>query len=134
MARLEVERVKRFALANRRSLHDVFRAGARQDLPGFNPGHVLMFADGWKIVYSIEQHPGLWAHHISVSVDGPKTTDGLPSRQGVETILALFGLPAVKKSAFVYEEDLDGGGKAINLLFPFQEPEIEQKTTKETKG
>ena len=40
--------------------------------PGDNPDYMLHINDGFRVVYSLEEQPMGWCHHISVSVDKKK--------------------------------------------------------------
>lgn len=121
-AETEVKRVKEFALARRQSIQEIMRRMNKEDeAPGDDPQYMMEMRDGWKIVYTVEQHPGGWFHHISISVDPRDQEKPWPAIEGVEMILKLFGIGPIKAQAHGWTEDT-GHRKAVNLLFPFTEP------------
>jgi hypothetical protein len=122
LAEAEVQRVRTFALSRRQSLHDIMRRmKGSPEAPGDDPQYMLELKDGWKVVYTIEQQPSGWFHHISVSIDARAEDKPWPHPAGVDMILKLFGLGCVKSAAHGWPENTPNRN-AINLLFPFTEP------------
>ena len=66
--------------------------------------------DGYRVIYSIEEHPIGLCTHISISVES-KTK--YPHEMAVETILKAFEIPPIKENLAVW---LDKEWKAVNLL------------------
>lgn len=123
MAKAKVMRVKEYALANRRTIHDVMRAMKGQSVPGNDANRVVRLFDGYKVVYSVEQQPRGWCHHISIGIK-PRSAKALyPHEQAVREILKLFELPPLEEAVFSYAEDVAGAEKAVNLLFKFESDE-----------
>lgn len=117
-AKAEVKRVKEFALGNRISMHDIMRAMKPGAVPvGDDVNRFCEFFNGYKAVYTVEQQPCGWCHHISVSVDAPKK---FANEYAVMEILSLFGLPAPEDCIHHYVEDLPDDLKALNFLFKFE--------------
>lgn len=115
-----VKKLKEFALSRRLSIHDIIRRGDGTDgAPGDDPNYVVRLKDGWRVVYTVEQHQSGWYHHISVSVDPREKEKQWPHPSGVEMILQLFGLGPIKTHSHLWQEH--GPLKAVNLLFPFSE-------------
>ena len=56
---------------------------------------------GFKIVYSIEEQPVGWCHHISVSV---AAIDKLPNVEAVSLIMSEFGITAKMEDCHIYIE------------------------------
>lgn len=78
--------------------------------PGDDPGHVVHIHDGYRVVYSIdEHHQKVWSH-ISVSIEAQ---DKLPNQAAVERILELFAMKPVMDSEAVWVEESAG---AVNIL------------------
>lgn len=115
-------KVKAFGLMHRLSVHDVMRLLKGQgSIPGDDTQRVLNIVDGWRVVYTVEQHPGGWFHHISISIAPQNANKPFPNDHGVQEILNLFGLGLLKNHTHGWVED-STIGQAINLLFPFTEP------------
>lgn len=121
-AQAEIKRVKAFALANRRNLHAMMRTMNGQDIPGDDQNYRAEFFDGWKVVYTVEQHPGGWFHHFSASIIPRKSKQLYPHPLSVDELLKQFSLPSAEKKSHGWIEDIPDGSKAVNLLFPFVEP------------
>lgn len=81
---------------------------------------------GYRVAFTIEQHPGGWFRHASFSVasDNPKD---LPSITAVNELLPLLGYAhqitdrGVTGELVVYLEKLPGGFKAVNILEPMED-------------
>lgn len=63
--------------------------GGTMIVPGNVPQRVFETPEGYRVVYSIEKHPGGRARHLSMSVYGEKGS--LPSIEAVATIMKLLG-------------------------------------------
>lgn len=121
MAKTKVMRVKKYAMENRRTIHDIMRAMKGQDIPGDDQNFVAWLHDGYKVVYTVEQQPLGWCHHISVSIK-PRSAKALyPHEQAVKEICRLFELPPFEQKIHTYIEDLPEGFKAVNLIFKFED-------------
>ena len=82
------------------------------DLPcvGDNPDHVLHIHNGYRVVFSIEQHEIL-CNHISISVD---TKGKYPNEHAVKMILELFGMNTeYKNSTYIY---IEKKSESINII------------------
>ena len=123
-AKAKVMRVKEHALSNRRTLHDIMRAMQGKDIPGDDSRRVMCLFDGYKVVYSIEQQPKGWCHHISVGIIPKSYKELYPHETAIQEILKLFGLPPLEQAVFAYAEDVPEGQKALNLLFKFNESDL----------
>lgn len=122
--RARAKEVVAYARANRQNIHDLHRmmgqalAGILNPL-GNDPQRQLLIPMGYCLVYSIEQHPGGWMHHVSMS-SAAKGRAPLP--ESIDLALEAMRLSVrMKDAAMVWPEDLDDGNKAINVLFPFTE-------------
>ena len=118
--------VAEYARANRQNIHDMSRmmgqaeAGILNPL-GHDPKRQLHIPMGYMLVYSIEQHPAGWMHHVSMS-SAAKGRAPLP--QSIDLAMEAMGLPVRMKDAnAVWLEDLSGGEKAVNAVFPFRSEE-----------
>ncbi len=65
---------------------------------------------GYRVVYTLEEHPMGLCHHISISVDTPGK---LPNEHAVQAIMDEFGFPLKVQECFVA---LDG--PAVGVLCP----------------
>lgn len=122
--RVRAQEVVAYARANRQNIHDMHRmvgqaqAGILTPL-GDDPKRQLHIPMGFVLVYSIEQHPGGWMHHVSMS---SVTKGRAPLPQSIDLALEAMGLfVRMKDSAAVWFEDLSDGQKAVNVLFHFTE-------------
>lgn len=72
--------------------------------------YCICIPKGFKIVYSIEQHPGGWFKHISISVNAKK----YPSEEHILAILDKFDFDDVNSpNVMVYQEHM---ARAINVV------------------
>ncbi len=93
------------------------------DLPpaGLDPNFLLYIHDGFRVIYSIEEQPSGWCHHISISVE----VDGkYPNEHAVQMILMLFNMYDPKKEQLIW---LDKSSESVNALFPFEENSHEKE-------
>jgi len=70
---------------------------------------------GYKCVYTIEEHPGGWMHHLSVSVDNPAKVPSIPAFM---MIMKEFGIETDindKENAHVWIEE-EISPKAVNIV------------------
>jgi hypothetical protein len=113
-----IARLIDFAEKNRLSLEYMksLMAGDRIP-PGDNPDYACHITDGYRIVYTIEQHPLFFCRHISISVDDPEK---LPSPPAVELIMKEFGFRGgINECLNVWIEEIPGV-KAINALQKYE--------------
>jgi len=54
--------------------------------PGFSPNYSCEIFNGYRIVFSVEEHPMGWCRHISISVPGGK----LPNIEAARLIIKEF--------------------------------------------
>lgn len=82
---------------------------------GDREGHVLNLDFGFKLVYSIEEHPHkngkntVWLRHMSMSVATPGR---IPNPVAVQLIAEQLGFPSMKKCQIKYT----GGGEIFEVL------------------
>jgi hypothetical protein len=88
---------------------------------GDNEKRSCVLPINFKIVYSLEEHPGgNWCHHLSVSGGAKGKVPSLPM---VEMVMAEIGFKGnVTKQYNVWLEDIDDGEKAVNILGPAEAP------------
>jgi hypothetical protein len=113
----EIRRVKEYAETHPIT-EDQFTKMLEGEAPvGDDPNFVLQIPMGFKVVYSIEPQPktGL-CRHLSVSIPDP---DKAPHPAAMETIAKNFGFPPLEE-CHLWFEDLDNGGKAVNVLVPLE--------------
>lgn len=100
------------------------RMAGNYSTPGDEFGKYSCFLEvGFKCVYTIEEQPFGWCHHLSISVDAPGK---LPHMEAVKAIMQEFGIKKPVKECHVYIEDCPEEKfqrQAINLLCPFEPQE-----------
>lgn len=76
----ELQRIRDYAEAKHRRyrLEDMRKIvlGTRQP-PGADPARICEVPHGFRVVYSIEQHPQGWVRHLSVSLDLTRRTPNM---------------------------------------------------------
>lgn len=109
-ARARIKKVIRFAEENKITAQEI-SSRMESEIPiGDHPDYTCEIPFGFRVCFSIEQHPSGWMRHISVSVAEPGR---VPSFDGVNLLLEEFGFrERVGGRLVVYVE----GGRAINLL------------------
>lgn len=78
--------------------------------------HRVVLESGWRIVYSIEQQPGGWCHHISVSLKD--VLDTLPPEKEMNKLLFEFGFKRSLRDCRMSWVEYIGKGThpALNVL------------------
>ncbi len=87
----EIQTVMQYAKdhpVSRRQMLLLMKQGNRARPIGNNPRHVVHIADGYRCVFSIEEHPDGWCRHLSISVD---KEGKLPSPESVAFLMNEFG-------------------------------------------
>ena len=106
----------RFSTAMLKLIQDGSLEGA-----GENPDYVLHIHDGYRVVYSLEEHPnkekgkpGIWLRHISISVDRLKK---YPQPVAVQMILKAFKMSENFEDCHSW---IDKESEAINILQEYE--------------
>lgn len=110
----KVDKLIRYAEAHPFSMDDLLDRINHPELsPGLEPEFQLLIPPGIKIVFTIEhQVPGK-ARHLSVSVDQKYK---YPTPEIVQGIMKLVGFKNRLEACNVFEEKLEPGYTAINVL------------------
>lgn len=88
----------------------------RAQVAGDNDKRSCVLPVNFKIVYSLEEHPCGWCHHISISGGAPGKVPSIPM---VEMVMKEIGFKGGARQQYsVWMEDLDDGEKAVNILGP----------------
>jgi len=74
---------------------------------GDNPDYCCHIKDGYRVVFSVEQHPSTLMKHISISHNGK-----IPEVEDVRVIIKEFGFKSKLEHCVVYRE----GDLAVNLM------------------
>jgi len=109
-----VDKVKEYAEKNRLNhskMHLMMKGVLRP--PGYNPDYVCHINFGYRVCYTLEEHPCGWCRHISISVD---KKDRTPNPAAVLTIMKAFGFTqeSFKECKKVWLEDVNPA--AVNVL------------------
>ena len=81
------------------------------DSPGDNPDYVVHIHDGYRVVYTLEQHKIGLCHHMSVSVE---KSSKYPHELAVQMIMELFGMDKeYEKCLQVWPEKIS---ESVNVL------------------
>lgn len=112
-ARARIAEIKRHAERNVVTLDDIKKAIKTGNGIGDDPAFVLNIHFGFRVVYSLEDHPGGRCHHLSMSVPEKGRS---PSIQAVQVMLDEFGIKARvgDKQAMIWMEQ----GSIVNVLVP----------------
>lgn len=81
--------------------------------PGDVKGHCCCLFDGFRIVFTIEEQPIGWCHHLSISVNS-KNNNKLPNVEAVNLIMKEFGIQKSLEDCHVYVED--SFIKSVNII------------------
>lgn len=77
--------------------------------PGDNPNFSVMLPVQFRVVFTIEQHPGGWFKHLSISVPD---RGRWPSIEAVDMISKEFGIDDLKDEHIYPEKEVE----AINVV------------------
>jgi hypothetical protein len=83
---------------------------------GDDINRIAFLQEGFKVVFSIEQHLSGWFMHFSVSIDSPEK---LPSPASVAALANHFAMPP-SDECHKWIEQVEPGWSAINVLAPVQ--------------
>jgi len=111
-AEKDIYRLKEFAELNPISLETVKNIIACKEPPiGNNPFHVCLIYDGFRCVFSIEEHKDkIKVRHLSVSV---KTKGKWPNEYTIQEIMLQFGFRNRLKDSIIY---LEKKAEAVNVI------------------
>lgn len=78
-------------------------------------GYSLNIPVGFRVVYSIEEHPCGWMKHLSISLS---KRHRVPNQYAVQMIMDKFSMGQLesKSKDLIYIEDVGNNIKAINVL------------------
>jgi hypothetical protein len=112
--RTKLEQVKAHAAANPFSIDDMRELMTGRQVPaGDREGFSFEIPVGFRVVYTVEDHPSGRFKHISISVDDPKVA---PSPEAVKYIMKEMGFEFSLEQCKVYiEEPIP----AVNVLEPY---------------
>ena len=115
-ARAEIAALCRHADLHRLPLKEQLRISRGERPPvGDDFNFCLTISGIYRCAFSIEEHPGGWCRHLSVSIREPNPARPLPSPEAVEVIAGAFGFRGNLKKM------LDGvvwieGNRAVNVV------------------
>lgn len=122
-ARAKISKVKDYADENRfprRRMQAV--VDGEEEACGFNINHSCILEKGYRAVYSIEEHPAGWCHHLSISVEDKEK---LPNVNAVEALMKEFGFveESVNDCSKVWLEEVPNHPTAVNVVCLLPEKE-----------
>jgi len=84
---------------------------------GDTPDHALTLAGVYRCVFSVEEHPGGWFRHLSISILAPNPERPLPSPEAVQAIAQAFGFQGnlLRGTIATWIEQ----GRAVNVVERF---------------
>ena len=110
-----VESLKDYAQKNIWSLDKLLlQKRGKQGPPGDEPEYTRLLWDTIKIVFTHTEQPIGLTRHLSVSTSSDG--DQIPHPVVVQEIMQMLGFSGSIKSCNVFQESLQGGGEAINLI------------------
>lgn len=104
----EIARVIDFATKNKYPIAVMMERMKGGLSPGDLDWYTCFIQVGYKCVYTVEEHPMGWAHHLSVSIDAPGKC---PAVQAVQFLMKEFGIETEMDKCYVYME-----GEAVNII------------------
>lgn len=116
-ARQKISYIVAYAKQNPVTLNVMQRimAGIAQPV-GDDINRVAFLEEGFKVVFSIEQHLSGWFKHFSVSIDIPEK---LPNQSSVAALANQLEMPHLDE-CHKWIEEVEPGWSAINVLAPIQ--------------
>ena len=123
--RAEIKRVKEYAEDHKYNIHHLHRVMKGRERPaGEDPGHCLTIPIGFRVVYSIEQHPVGWCHHWSVSAPDPGRAISKP---GLRMILDDFEFVG-REPDYTHAEQIGPNHIALNVLIKCEGAPCDEKS------
>lgn len=115
VTREKIAAVVAYAEKNRFSLPLMMGIQEGSEPPaGFDPGFCCEIQIGYRVVYSIEEHPCGWCHHISASfTDG---SEKVPGPIAMRAIMLEFGIKNPLNECILGE---DPDPHVVSLIIPF---------------
>lgn len=116
-SRNEIATAIEHARKNPTSLDDLKKIQQGGTAVGDQDGFTVEIPFGFRVVYSIEQHPIGWCHHISISVD---RIGSYPHEQAALEIIKLYGIDCEYGhwNAFWVDEE----SQSVNFVMKIKEP------------
>lgn len=110
----DIAKVKAYAEDHKIDLTEL-RGIASMDAPapGLDTNFVCAIPVGYLVAFTIEQHPGGWARHISVSSEKRGT---VPHPTVVEMVMEEFGMQKKLSECTIYLEDIGRDHQAVNVV------------------
>ena len=83
---------------------------------GDDPDFCLTISGIYRCVFSIEEHPGGWCRHLSISICEPNPARPLPSPEAVEVIAGAFGFRGDLTKGVLDGAVWIEGNRAVNVV------------------
>lgn len=123
------DRLIQHAEENKLDIHSLMRIVKGQDQPmGHREGFWADVPWGYRICFNIEQQPGGWARHVSVSLPKDVKDGRYPGIEAVKMIIHRLGFKSPLEKCTVYLEEPPIG--AVNVIeFIDQQPTTNENKT-----
>lgn len=120
-----VARVVKYAFDNKIERETLEKMVKKEVAPvGDSPEYTCYLFDGFRVVFSIENHPMGWCRHISISVN---STVKVPSIEAAKMIMEEFGFQTPLEDCYVELEETGDPERpnAIYVIEPIKDNALE---------
>jgi hypothetical protein len=124
IANVEIERVRKYALAHRFDLEKVKAITQGVDGSTSNPLFIMNLPDKVCIRYTIEEHPGGWFNHVAVSIGGKRPQDPVAMALACLVARPLSVKRIDNKGEVCVYTSPDGNER--HILLPFVDPDVDK--------
>ena len=110
----EIRKATDYAKSHKFDLTEIKRImEGKAQAAGFDAGFVTYLHNGYRVVYSLEEQPVGWCHHISISIE---ERGKLPHPEAIRMILGEFGMDSDFEDSPKMLELWIEDARAINIL------------------
>ena len=116
-ARAEIAALCLHADLHRLPLAEQLRMSRGERPPvGDDPDFCLTISGIYRCVFSIEEHPGGWCRHLSISILAPNPARPLPSPEAAQAIAQEFGFRGDLTTGMLDGATWIEGHRAVNVV------------------
>ena len=117
-ARQQIQEIKLYAENNFFTLEQLRKIIEAKESIGNDPRFSCIIETGFRVVFTIEQHPGGWMKHFSASVNNQGR---YPNEEAVGMLMTEFGFTRNLRDCHVF---LEKSEEAVNVLEPVDTGEL----------